>query len=1051
MKKIIISLALFLFTASLVAQTERIQFTARKNPVNAKQLQVYAKNVNSSTITGILGSSNLTVCIAFPTIHTGACTISSPIDGQTFDGILFRTTDGADSIYAWNGLGSTAAIVFAAGSEVHIANINFTAIFPDNASMKLYNAVSGGTSGFEYNYIAPDGFEHCSYSNPFYSNIPNDPLLVNSNGPNNAFTQGNSWLAVSTAIPESPMLTVADHCDGTSTITAKDALNADIPAVELTWSNGASGNPISVNNTTPVSATRTINSTVSWPSNTVIPAPGTIPSAIIASNNGPVCAGGAASFELTGTDGAIVSYTINGTPGSVTISGSVATIGTPNVSATQTLNLLSVSKGNCSQNISGSSEITLAKIWSGGSGNWNEAANWCDNTIPVSTDQIVISSGTPQLNVDFSVAGTLTINGTGSLVVDPAKTLDITGTGMVNFGNRPVTFRSAAAGTASLGKVLGTLDGATNVSVERFIPDNGFRSWRLLSVPTYGNGQTIRQAWQEGNANPNPGNNNLPGFGTQITGTGSAQTAQTAGFDNTSASSSILTWNGAGWSGVTTTHTPIANNKTYFLYVRGERSKGVTGATTNSSATTLRTNGSVYTGNQATPTIQANSVALVGNPYPSAIDFTQLIRSSSVSNRFYTWDSKKKSGNSLGVYQVFDADLDFKCLISGGSYSTNEANTTIESGQGFFVSTDNSGPGSVTLTENSKVSGTNGNLGLRPASPGTLAKLYCRLYSVNIAAVADVNVVKFDNAYARGEDRHDALKMSNTGENFAIQEGNRSLVIEGRPLITGTDTLYFRMWNMQQQEYQLQFEPFQLGNNGLTAVLEDNYLHSATLVDLSANTHVNFTVDANAGSAATGRFRIVFRQAAPLPVTFTSISASRIEGTVQVDWNVTGEIAILSYEVERSLDGRNFTSVGKLNATGNGSATLQYSFTDITAPAGTIFYRVKSLGSAGETKYTGIVKVIAGNVPPSFTIYPNPAEGGIINVQFNKQPAGVYSITLLSNNGQLVLSRTVKHAGNYSIQVLDLPAGISNGAYQLVLLSHDKTKTLQPVLINTKY
>jgi hypothetical protein len=169
------------------------------------------------------------------------------------------------------------------------------------------------------------------------------------------------------------------------------------------------------------------------------------------------------------------------------------------------------------------------------------------------------------------------------------------------------------------------------------------------------------------------------------------------------------------------------------------------------------------------------------------------------------------------VYQVFDADLDFKCLISGGSYSINEANTTIESGQAFFVTTGNSGPGTVTLTENSKVSGTNGNLGLRPASPGTLAKIYCRLYNVNSAAVTDVNVVKFDDAYSDEEDRHDALKMSNAGENFAIQEGNRTLVIEGRTFVTGTDTLYFKMWNLQQQAYQLQFEPFHLGGNGLTA------------------------------------------------------------------------------------------------------------------------------------------------------------------------------------------------------------------------------------------
>ena len=46
--------------------------------------------------------------------------------------------------------------------------------------------------------------------------------------------------------------------------------------------------------------------------------------------------------------------------------------------------------------------------------------------------------------------------------------------------------------------------------------------------------QTIRQAWQEGNANPNALQNNNE-FGTQITGTGTNTQAITNGFDNNTA------------------------------------------------------------------------------------------------------------------------------------------------------------------------------------------------------------------------------------------------------------------------------------------------------------------------------------------------------------------------------------------------------------------------------------------------------------------------------------------------------------------------------------
>jgi hypothetical protein len=83
--------------------------------------------------------------------------------------------------------------------------------------------------------------------------------------------------------PAAPILSVINNCDGTSTITAKDAGNVNIPAGELTWSNGGNGNPISVTTTTAITATRTGNGCTSGNSNSVTPAPKTTPAAPILS------------------------------------------------------------------------------------------------------------------------------------------------------------------------------------------------------------------------------------------------------------------------------------------------------------------------------------------------------------------------------------------------------------------------------------------------------------------------------------------------------------------------------------------------------------------------------------------------------------------------------------------------------------------------------------------------------------------------------------------------------------------------------------------------
>ena len=713
-----------------------------------------------------------------------------------------------------------------------------------------------------------------------------------------------------------------------------------------------------------------------------------------------------------------------------------------------TFEIQAISQSNADFRTRNNGNFTAASTWEYdlGGGNWQNATQ-----APTSINNIEVLHNLT-LNQDYTVgaAKNFIINTGGTMSVSFNRTFSVAATGTANFNGKAVTFESKNAGTASLGQVLGTLTGATNVTVERFIPNNSFRAWRLLSVPTFGNGQTIRQAWQEGNANPLPMQNNLPGFGTQITGVFTTQAAAAAaGFDSTSVAAGMLTWGGSNWSNVTTTNTAIANNKAYFLYVRGDRSKGVTGAATNASATTLRTNGTVYTGDQVN-NIGANSFALVPNVYPSAINFTGLTRTGGTSNLFYIWDSKKQNGNSLGIYQTFSATNGFNCLISGGSYVLAQPNTTVESGQAFFVQTSNSA-GTITLKETSKISGTTGHLGFRPSTPtSSLVKIDTRLYGTGVNNMLDANAVVFDAAYSNAVDGDDAPKFANSGENLGIQKGAVVLAIEGRQPVTGGDVIQYQMWNMQQQVYTLELVATNMSTQGVSAVLEDSYLQSSTTLDLSGTTTVNFTIDANTASAAANRFRIVFRQLAPVPVNFVSISGHRTNAGVKVDWKSASERGIKQYIVERSVDGRNFTATGSVAAASNNAIEISYSFMDASAPSSALFYRIKSQGINNEIRYSPIAKINAGNMLPGFAVSPNPVENGIMNLQLKNQEAGKYSVRIISNGGETIMLSTINHAGGNSSQLITLPETMARGTYNVEIVSPDKTKTVQALFVNKK-
>lgn len=117
---------------------------------------------------------------------------------------------------------------------------------------------------------------------------------------------------------------------------------------------------------------------------------------------------------------------------------------------------------------------------------------------------------------------------------------------------------------------------------------------------------------------------------------------------------------------------------------------------------------------------------------------------------------------------------------------------------------------------------------------------------------------------------------------------------------------------------------------------------------------------------------IVTRTGTVLPVNIHALAASLRAGKATISWNVSSEISIAKYEIERSSDRVHFTSAGFVQATQRSS----YGFTDPAAVLGITYYRLKIIGAAGEIKYSEIVVVKPGN-DISVNIFPNPAAESI--------------------------------------------------------------------------
>ena len=598
--------------------------------------------------------------------------------------------------------------------------------------------------------------------------------------------------------------------------------------------------------------------------------------------------------------------------------------------------------------------------------------------------------------------------------------------------NNNITIVSNAAGTGSVTAIdcnVAAVNG--NVTVERYI--SARRAWRLLGVPV-GGSQTIRQSWQEGTTGVSQ--NPFPGYGTHVTGGTAAN-----GFDQTLTNNpgirifnqALLSFTAAP---LPSTNLPLNNYPGYFLFVRGDRSTDLTTNTPLATETILRTTGPLKTCTQTYPTLQG-FCQLVSNPYASAIDFTKLTLTN-IPNRYFLWDPYL---NSVGGYQTFDFSNGWVPTPGGGSYG-NVPNTTIQSGQAFFVQ-GTIGAGSLIINEDAKVAGSN-NLFFRPSA--SLQKLSITLKTVNSNATATINdgtLAIFDNAFDTTVDNDDARKLTNVDEIFGLMRQGKLLSIEKRGLITSDDTLFIKAYRLKIKNYQLLIQPINF-DGAITAYLEDNFFRTVTNLNLNAATIVNFTVTADIASSSSDRFKIVFKPAVVLPVRFTNVTAAAVGNDVKVSWVAAEATNVVKYEIEKSADSRHFVSVATVMALTNNNSGAGYNWLDIHTGPGYNYYRIKVTENSGAVYYSTVVHVKMEQPSPVLVVYPNPAIGNKFNCQVNYLQKGKYDLMLYNSAGQVIFINEINHPGGKLLQVVEPVNIMVQGTYRLVI--NNKKITLTQII-----
>lgn len=318
----------------------------------------------------------------------------------------------------------------------------------------------------------------------------------------------------------------------------------------------------------------------------------------------------------------------------------------------------------------------------------------------------------------------------------------------------------------------------------------------------------------------------------------------------------------------------------------------------------------------------------------------------------------------------------------------------------------------------------------------------------NGMTLMDANMTNYGAGYSNLVDGNDIWKMNNFGENFGIIRQNANLVIERRSLINGTDTTYFRMWNMRQFHYRIQVIAENLEQNNLIGFVRDRYLNLDTPINLNDTSYVDFYVTGAAGSYAQNRFSLIYisNSAAALPVTFTGIRAVRKGTVVQISWESQNEVSLSEYVVERSYDGSRFTAIGSqlpLNIAGNRS----YQASDVQYGTTGSYYRIKAISVGGKEQYSAIVHVGINQETTQLSVYPNPVSAKQLQLQVQSGKGEPYQVSLIHSNGKIEKLATLPGQTGTYIQTIQLPKGILAGVYQVQLSTPGKQPISKAIIV----
>lgn len=165
-----------------------------------------------------------------------------------------------------------------------------------------------------------------------------------------------------------------------------------------------------------------------------------------------------------------------------------------------------------------------------------------------------------------------------------------------------------------------------------------------------------------------------------------------------------------------------------------------------------------------------------------------------------------------------------------------------------------------------------------------------------------------------------------------------------------------------------------------------------------------------------------------LGAELTSFDAQKSNQAIALSWLTASEQNNNYFNIERSSNGKSFTTIGQVKGSGTTASSNKYNFIDNNPLSGVNYYRLNAVETSGKTAFSKIVTVdFSSKGSNKLVAYPNPTKSAL-NVNYESIDDASLNIQVLDMTGKVHLTKQMeglKGDNNIRLDIDNLP----NGAY----------------------